>query len=179
MLKFRPINLKEYNILRKHLSKAFGLRDIKDLFKDLELIVSVGKWIEIFLVSDQLSEVFRKIREFRNPYFMGVYFGEISREKFKISLEGVTFISDYVKDKTVLNEAGEKKVLYGRDLTKKDIFQMPETVHRNDFSILINQNREVLALGKYLYEGEKIKSLTNNKILKNIIDKGWYLRKGK
>ncbi|NVM29208.1 MAG: hypothetical protein HWN65_10250 [Candidatus Helarchaeota archaeon] len=92
----------------------------------------------------------------------------------------MTLIAKNVEEKTVLNESGEKKVLYQRDLNKEDVLRIPAHVKKGDLSILVNENEEALALGKYLYGRERISLLNDEqKILKNIKDKGWYLRKGK
>ena len=124
--------------------------------------------------------IFEEFREFRNPYSMGIYFGDISKKRFRISLEGITFISEFIEEKTVLTDSGEQSVLYERDLTVDDVLSFPPNIHKNDFSILVNKNKEVVALGRYLFDREEIMTFNRDrKIIKNIIDKGWYLRKGK
>ena len=180
MIQFRKIKANELDLLYLSLHELFGLENFKDLTENYEIIVGEGKWKEVFLISDRLMKVFQKFKDYRNPYFMGLFLGDIKNEKFKISLPGLTLISNHIKNKTVLSDLGEKRVLYGRDLTKQDISLFPPKIKKNDFSVLINENKEVLALGKYLFDQQIIQRLKNDKkILKNIIDKGWYLRRGK
>ena len=180
MIQFREINYNELQIIRDMLQQVFKIRDCAPLLAQREIIVGVGKWKDVLLVSDNLKKVFLELKEYRNPYFMGVHFGEIKNDAFKISLEGITLFAKYIKEKTILTESGEKRVLYGRDLTKLDIHYIPKKVQKNDLSVLVNDKEEVLALGKYLFNREEIQFIDNNqKIVKNIVDKGWYLRKGK
>ncbi|MFX1295343.1 MAG: NIP7 N-terminal domain-related protein [Promethearchaeota archaeon] len=180
MLQFRQIKPNEYDLIQTHIINSFNLKDFESLVAPFEIIVGEGRWKEILLISEQMVKVFRNIKKYRNPYFMGIFFGDIKKNKFKISLEGITLISNYVEEKTVLTDSGEKKVLYGRNLTKQDLLHIPTRIKKNKLSILTNKNGEVLALGEYLVEREKINTLNGNtEIIKNIIDKGWYLRKGK
>jgi len=178
-LEFRKITPEEYELVKNHVNASFTLQDFGKIVANYEIILMVGKWIEVLLVSNQMVKIFKELKNFRNPYFMGVYFGDIKRNKFKISLEGITFIAQYIDDKSILSESGEKKVLYGRDLTKSDLFYIPKQIKKDERSILINKKEEVLALGKYLFDRKKIGTLGDQeKIIKNVIDKGWYLRKG-
>ncbi|NVM56404.1 MAG: hypothetical protein HWN66_22085 [Candidatus Helarchaeota archaeon] len=180
MLKFQKITPGEYKLVKDQLVNSFKLQKFETIIAPFEIILAVGKWKEVLLVTDQLSRVFQEFKDYRNPYAMGIHFGDITRNKFRISLEGITLIAKHVEEKTILTDSGEKKVLYRRDLTKEDLQYIPPSIQKNDLSILTNENGEVLALGKYLINLDEIKtSSRNRKIVKNIIDKGWYLRKGK
>jgi 60S ribosome subunit biogenesis protein NIP7 len=180
MLQFREINAEEASLIKDHLLSSLRLREFEKIIGPFKIIVAEGNWKEILLVSDKLFEVFQEFIDSRNPYSMGIHLGDIAKNKFKISLEGITLISEYCEEKTILSSAGEKKVLYGRNLTKVDVSFFPSQIQKNDMSILINGDGEVLALGKYLVNKEEIEKLEKNEIIiKNIMDKGWYLRKGK
>ncbi|MHA1265153.1 MAG: hypothetical protein ACTSRS_07975 [Candidatus Helarchaeota archaeon] len=180
MLDFRLIQKDEWEIIQSQLQISFNLTGIQNLIDPDNLIISEGRWKEVFLVTSNLREIFNEIRNVRNPYLIGLYFGDISEGHFRISLAGITEIAKYVAYKTVLTDQGEKKVLYGRNLQKKDIAQMPSVVIKGNLSILINRKEDVLALGKYLFNRQEIEHLEMKTIIiKNIIDKGWYLRKGK
>jgi ribosome biogenesis protein Nip4 len=180
LIEFRDIKDKEYDIIKNQISTAFDYEDFDKLIANFDLIIVVGNWKEVLLVPNQLTRIFQEFKKYRNPYFMGIYFGDLKRERFRISLEGITLLSDSVKEKTILTEAGERKILYGRDLSKQDLSYIPSNIQKNNFSILINENQEVLALGKYLFNKGEIETVENKRIiLKNVKDKGWYLRKGK
>ncbi len=180
MLEVREISPEEYGLVKDHLVHTFGLTNFEELLIPFKIFIVEGYWKELLLITDQMVKIFDDFKSYRKPYFMGIYFGDIKENHFKISLEGITFISEYVKEKTILTDFGEQRVLYGRDLTKQDVLSIPAQIKKNDFSIVINEKKEVLALGKYLFDEEDIHLLEKDGIiLKNIIDKGWYLRKGK
>ena len=180
MLQFREINAEELNLIKDQLKSALHFEEFDTVINPFKIIIAEGEWKEVLLISEEMHKTFLEFKEFRKPYFMGNHLGDIKKNIFKISLEGITLISDYVKEKTVLSISGEKKVLYGRDLSKDNLASIPARIQENDKSILINKNGEVLALGKYLISREQIeKSKGNQVVLKNIMDKGWYLRKGK
>ncbi len=176
---FRKISSDEYELIKSTIENLFNIQNFEEIVAPFNIFIVLGKWKEILLISDHLLRIFKEIKKVRSPYFMGIYFGDINKNKFKISLEGITLISKYLDKKTILNDSGEKKVLYGRDLLKEDIKSMPYSLERNDLSVLVNIQEEILALGKYLFSGDTIKTMDlNQKIIKNVIDKGWYLRKG-
>ena len=180
MLKFRKINSNELNLIKTRLINAFNFRDFDTFKAPYEIILAIGKWKEVLLISDQMMRIFQELKEYRNPYFMGTYFGDISKKRFRISLEGVTLLSDFMEEKTVLTDSGEQSVLYERDLTVEDVMSIPPNIQNNNLSILVNKNKEVVALGRYLFDREEIMTFNRErKIIKNVIDKGWYLRKGK
>ena len=178
-MEFRKISSEEFEFLRDSIKNTFNLQNFEEIVAPFNIIIVLGKWKEILLISDQLLRIFQEFKKVRAPYFMGIYFGDISRNKFKISLEGITFLSKYLDKQTILNDSGEKKVLYGRDLSKKDVKSIPYPLKKYEMSVLVNVHEEVIALGKYLYSGEIIREMdSTQKIIKNVIDKGWYLRKG-
>lgn len=169
----------EYKLVRKSVITSFKIQNFEKIIANYEIISMRGRWIEILLVSEDLLQIFQTLKNFRNPYFLGIHFGDLKGKKFKIGLEGITLIAKYVEEKSILTEKGEKKVLYGRDLRKKDLFDIPIYIKKDDLSILTNKDGDILGLGKYLFHREEIENLSENMmILKNIIDKGWYLRKG-
>lgn len=180
MLQFREINAEELNLIKEQLLFSLKFGEFEEVISSFKIIVAEGDWREILFISEGIFKIFQAFKEVRNPYFMGVHFGDIAKNKFKISLEGITLISEYIEEKTILSSSGEKKVLYGRNLTKNDLSALPTQIQKNDMSILVNNEGEVLALGKYLVNKEELENLKRNQIIiKNIMDKGWYLRKGR
>ena len=180
MLMFRRIAEQEFQLIKNSLIKFGNWRNFESMITPENLVIAEGKWKEVFIVSEHVLEVFELIRKIRNPYFLGLHLGDIKKRSFRISLEGITLISEYSEKKTVLTQSGEKKVLYGRDLNIADVRIVPKGIRKGDLSILINKEEEALALGKYLFKGDEMQKLDNKqKVIKNIVDKGWYLRKGK
>jgi 60S ribosome subunit biogenesis protein NIP7 len=180
MIQFREINSLERDLVRDRLKSSLKFEAFDDVIMPFRIIIAEGEWKEVLLISEAMHIVFFEFKEFRQPYFMGIHLGDIKKNNFKISLEGITLIANHIKEKTILSVSGEKRVLYGRDLSKDNLASIPAGIQENDKSILINENGEVLALGKYLFNRDQIeKSKGNQVVVKNIMDKGWYLRKGK
>jgi 60S ribosome subunit biogenesis protein NIP7 len=180
MIQFREINPEELALVKDQLKSSLKFETFEKIIMPFRIIIAEGEWKEVLLISEAMHKVFLKFKDFRQPYFMGIHLGDIKKNNFKISLEGITFIADHIKEKTILSISGEKRVLYGRDLSKDHLAFIPAGIQEKDKSILINEMGEVLALGKYLINRDQIeKSKGNQVVLKNIMDKGWYLRKGK
>lgn len=180
MLHYELISSEDYKLVLEQIKESFKIPHFEQIIKQYSIIVAEGRWKEVFLVSEEVLKLFLEIKKQRNPYCLGLHFGDISKNKFKISLEGLTFISKYLDVKTRLADSGEKKVIYGRNLAKRDVNNIVATVKKGDLLMLINHNKEVLGLGKCLYDRESIRRASQgDDIIQNIMDKGWYLRKGK
>jgi ribosome biogenesis protein Nip4 len=145
----------------------------------LGIILATGKRIELFLVTNELINVFRKVQGKRNPYCLGVYFGDLLKNELLLSIEGATLCSPYTNQKVSVSDNGEQAVLYGRDIQRSSIRNFPPSILRNQKVIVTNELGEVLALGDAIVDGEEFDNAPEKSvIIKNIIDRGWYLRKG-
>ncbi len=151
-------------------SKAIGEQGV---------VIATGKRVEIFLVSKELMTAFTNIQRKRNPYCLGVYFGDLLNNELLLSIEGATLCSAYTDQKVRVSDIGEQAVLYGRDIQRSSIRNYPPSVLRKQKVIITNELGEVLAVGNALVNGEEFNDAPENSpVIKNIIDRGWYLRKG-
>jgi 60S ribosome subunit biogenesis protein NIP7 len=145
----------------------------------LGVILATGKRVELFLVTDELMGAFMKIQGRRNPYCLGVYFGDLLDNELLLSIEGATLCSAHTHRRVRVSHKGEQAVLYGRDVQRSFVQDFPSSIRRNQKVIIINELGEVLALGNALVNGEESFNVHENSlIVKNILDRGWYLRKG-
>jgi 60S ribosome subunit biogenesis protein NIP7 len=146
----------------------------------LGIVLASGKRIELFLVTNELISAFMKMRGKRNPYCLGVYFADLLNNELLLSIEGATLCSVHTHQKVIVSNNGEQSVLYGRDIPRSSIRSFPPSIVRNQKVIITNEFGEVLALGSALVNGEDFSNaLENSLVIKNIIDRGWYLRKGR
>ncbi|WP_292460892.1 PUA domain-containing protein [Methanothermococcus sp.] len=169
-MKHRPLNSEEVKSVKNILINYIG-KNIEN-FKFENLYVLEDK--ENYEVMYANKEVFETLKNFdRNIYGAGILFGnfEIKRSnnenkiKFSISLEGMSLISkDIIKNYVVVTKKGETLFLYGRDVFKSSILE----INGGGKIAVFNKNKELLGVGNY----------GGGDIIKNIIDKGWYLRKG-
>ena len=89
MIVFRILTDGEVKLIQSALDGLFGENITKKLIQNKKLIVAEGKWTEIFLVSTELLEIFEKIHDKKQPYFLGLFLGELRNKRFKLSLEAV------------------------------------------------------------------------------------------
>jgi 60S ribosome subunit biogenesis protein NIP7 len=153
-MKMRRVNSRERNAIREYLLE-FKV-DISVLKGKL---VRIGK--KVFLVDEEILRTAREIERMgKTPYAVGVEIGTLSKG-FEPSIELADLISGSTDAETVITEEGEKLFSYGRDVFLQNIVEGNEEGSR----IVVNEDKEVLGLG--LFDGE---------MLRNVIDKGFYLR---
>ncbi len=127
--------------------------------KDLGNIINIGK--KYYLVNSQLLKIKEKIGE--EIFSIGVYLGEVKNEKFSPSIEFVNILSKLSDKKVFVNDKTEWLFVCGRDVFKKSI--VSGDWFEGDFVFVQNSKDENLGLGRF-----------DRRDVKNIIDKGLYLR---
>jgi 60S ribosome subunit biogenesis protein NIP7 len=158
-MKVRGLKNREINLIKDELSKYVDGDFVKN-FDYGSLVVLEGKWRTICYANKQ---TIRNLNMFHEIFSVGNVFGEIKR-KFRLSLEGFTLISsNIINNYAIVNEKGEMLFLYGRDIFKESIIN----IKGSGRIAVFNKNREFLGIGFF-----------DGKMIKNIKDKGWYLREG-
>lgn len=154
-MKMRLVTNKERNVIQEYLLQ-FEV-DINQLEGKL---MRIGK--KVFLVDEKVFEMAVRIeKEIKAaPYCLGVEMGTLSRG-FEPSIELAEVISEFTDVKTVITEEGEKLFSYGRDVFVQNIVKGKVEGER----IVVNEENEVLGIGFF-----------DSEMLKNVIDKGFYLR---
>ena len=126
--------------------------------KQIPNIEKIGK--KYFLVNAEQKKMSEDVE--KKPFSMGVFLGE-QRHNFEASPAFVDMIAKLSDKKVFINKESEWLFLCGRDVFDKSI------VKRNVESGIVlvqNENDENLGFGKLSSNG-----------VKNILDKGVYLRK--
>jgi len=167
-MKHRPLTNEEIKSVKNVLINYMG-KNIEN-FKFDKLYVLKDK--ENYSAIYSNKEILEYLKYFKNIYGAGISFGSFevksgqkNKIKFSISLEGMSLISkDIAKNYVVVNKKGETLFLYGRDIFKSSILE----INGGGKVAVFNKNKELLGIGSY----------GGGDIIKNIIDKGWYLRKG-
>ncbi len=158
-MKFRKIKKEELEIIEKTLKEDFDVDEsFFSFLKRKAIIVSSGRK-EVFITNRKVYNVLRKIGE---VYIAGLYIGEIKRKKFIPSLELAYILKKYTKKKIYVNDKSEQLFLYGRDVFKEGIIKG----RVKGKCLVLNRFGDVLGIGD-----------SNNNIVKNIADRGLYLRK--
>ena len=185
---FRIINNTEKTIIINSLSKISpeisSILDKKDykLFISFNDFSSKNKFPSLFLVPNNLTELFEKIEPNRNITSAGLYFGFIKKNRFMLSLEGAEFLLNLnffsERYQLIVNNDGEKAILYGNKILKKMIIKISNKLKKNDFLLVFNQSNELISIAHSQVDFEDIQNLKPNEIIAfNLIDKGYYLRK--
>lgn len=130
--------------------------------KDIEGIIKLGK--QYFLADKELEQYIKKVS--REPYSIGIFLGE-ERKYFKPTPALLEMLANKSKRKARINEKSEWLFLCGRDVFGKNITQM--TVEEG---IVLVQNSTGENLGY-----AKIERKHDRVTLKNIMDRGYYLRR--
>ncbi|MFW9823606.1 MAG: hypothetical protein ACFFE4_11755, partial [Candidatus Thorarchaeota archaeon] len=129
-LNFRIINSYEKDIIENSLSTISSkiLQNLEGsqyfLFISFQQKDLKSNFPEIFLITNDQKNILYSINTKDDVFSIGLYFGFIKKKKFYLSLEGAEFLSK--KSKTsdfkelILNEKGEKSILYGNDILLED-----------------------------------------------------------
>ena len=141
-----------------------------------------NKFPLIYLVSYDKSKILEERLKFENIHSAGIYFGFIKKGVLHISLEGAEFMRNHQilpdSNKITINEKGEKSILYGNDILKSAITNIPSNLKKNSLLAVINQNNEIIAIARAEIDYSSFHDLKlNQKIARNLVDRGYYLRK--
>lgn len=139
--------------------QEYFLRFAVDVNKMDGVLVRIGK--KVFLVKKEVLKVARELaKQGVVPYAVGTEIGTFLKE-FEPSIGVADVIGMYTNAKTVINEEGEKLFSYGRDVFVQNVVKGKKEGTR----IVVNERKEVLGIGVF-----------DGKMVKNVIDKGFYLR---
>ena len=141
-----------------------------------------NKFPLIYLVSYNKSKILEERLKFENIHSAGIYFGFIKKGVLHISLEGAELMRNHQilpdSNKITINEKGEKSILYGNDILKSAIANIPSNLKKNSLLAVINQNNEIIAIARAEIDYSSFHDLKlNQKIARNLVDRGYYLRK--
>jgi ribosome biogenesis protein Nip4 len=109
----------------------------------------------------------------------GVHIGNIKDSEFKVTLGGALVIGGLeTAFRIKLTEKGEKRFLYGRDLHQQDLVEKEiDSFLLEKIVAICNEKGYVLGLG--LYQPKTITPKSQySRIIKQIVDRGWFLRSG-
>ncbi len=186
--KFRIINKIEEDIISNSISKIshkvlLTLENLKfSLFISFNPISIEDNFPSIYLLPNDMIKTVVKNDGDPEISSAGIFFGFIKINQFYLSLEGAEFIHKqnlFPKNyQLVANAEGEKAILFGNNILKRNIISLPPTLKKNELLIIFNQSNEMisLALSQVDYSfSQKLKP--NDKIAVNLVDKGYYLRK--
>ncbi|MEM4637580.1 MAG: hypothetical protein QXK76_00970 [Candidatus Woesearchaeota archaeon] len=149
-------------ILKKFISQFDIGIDLNNL-----KIISIGK--NYYYAEEYLSEISMRIK--RDVFGLGLFLGSKEGKIFRPSPAFIDILSKMQgseKKKIFVNEQGERLFLYGKNILMESII-----VNNNldkGYVFVQNKNDENLGYGVFQQQGKDL-------IVKNLLDKGYYLRK--
>ena len=151
----------------KRYAKDFDV-NLADMFENNSL-VNIDN--NIFLSNrDSLEiadEIIQKSKE--NPHAIGTFLGNITNvnniKKFTPSPAFPDLLAKRSNKKITINSKAEWLFLCGRDVFDSSVLKKSNSLRVGDLVLVQNENNENLGIGK-----------VNQKIIKNVLDKGSYLR---
>ncbi|MFW9820611.1 MAG: hypothetical protein ACFFE5_13455 [Candidatus Thorarchaeota archaeon] len=184
---FRNLNQIERKIIGSFLSKIClnFLSNFEKIEPNLYVFIKSKTqhiiYPQIYLLSEELKKILKKINAFYHISSGGLYFGFIKRGEFYLSLEGADYLHKrgYISNllQLYVNTKGEKSILYGNNILKNMLIMKTYSFKENDFILVFNDEDELIAIGSSVIEGNDIKNLKpDDLVVNNLSDKGRYLR---
>lgn len=187
--KFRVINEIERKMINDSLLKISPqiLSDLDEtgfrFYISLNRLNPRDNFPSVYFVPNNLSTNLDNFKPVTIINSAGLYFGFIKKTQFFLSLEGAEFLYKLnmipQKLKVIVNDKGEKAILYGNKILKKFALQIPTTLKKNNLLFVFNKSNELISIARsQVVSSEYQENLSPNQIFAiNLVDKGYYLRK--
>jgi ribosome biogenesis protein Nip4 len=180
VIEYREPTKTEIEIIRNSLLYWVDKEKLAQINETHHFIIGEGNWKEVFITNSATMAIVMN-RKNITPYSTGLGIGEIKKNDLLLSLSGGYFISEYSNKKAIISPESEQLFLYMRDIHCKSIISINEELSIEDKVLIANSYNDYLGLGKIVIPISDFKKTDNEDeiAIKNIIDLGWYLRKGK
>ena len=180
----RNLNMNEFKVIQAYLIQispniSLYLEDRKTL---LYIISTQDNKSLVYLITNSLKENLHHLKSTLKVTSAGTYLGFMENNKFFISLEGAEFfLSEKLIPNQILlevNKEGEKSILYGNPVEKKMISHIDPSLKKDSIVLILNQFSELISLGYLRVDLSTLDGMNEREIvIKNLIDKGYYLRR--
>ena len=166
------------------LSQMFGEENVKQVFAGKTVYITRGvKRSELFLATPNMEAFISKYIKGimgKEPYSLGLFLGQIVKGKYEISMDiAEKLFAEARRNAIMINDHASALFLYGRDVMAKSILKTYPPLSRT--VVVVNKLEDFLGLCKLTVKPKELLSgiLRENEIVcLNVIDKGWFLRKG-
>jgi ribosome biogenesis protein Nip4 len=146
----------------------------------LNIYVRYTQNADVYLVPSHMERQLKIIQNYNMLHHTGIYIGFLHKQKneFLLSLEGAEFLfysffkKNLIKLKTIIvTDEAANSFLYGNTLKTTDFTQAPKILNRKDVIFVLNPHKEFIGIG-YIYKRE------DRTELRNLVDYGYYIRRG-
>jgi ribosome biogenesis protein Nip4 len=160
--------------IREGLTRYISKKAVNQLLEGQYLVIGKGRRNEVFLLSPALKDLYQQMQP-QHPYFVGIFLGELRKQEFHPSLHVLPRLADAAKSpaKVIATSKGEQRFLYGHSLNTSDLQgKIPESGETKKV-LVVNDRQEGIGYGQLM------KTAAGEGVLKNELDLGWYLRRGR
>ncbi|NHJ47240.1 MAG: hypothetical protein FK733_05575 [Asgard group archaeon] len=177
---FRELNTEENQIIRDGLSYWLSEELFSEFVNSYCFMIGEGKWKEIFLITNDLKKLLDKHPTI-TPYTIGLGLGEIKQNELLLSLSGSSIISPLTTRKAIISQDAEQPFLYKNHILAKSVLKCSRSVQVNEKLLVTNEMGDLLGIGQLKIQVDELSKEKNadHQAIYNILDLGWYLRKGK
>jgi ribosome biogenesis protein Nip4 len=124
-----------------------------------------------FLVNNRLED--HSIPD-KTPFILGCYLGKIKKNTFFPSFNLLDILSDFTKEKIIVNTRGEIDFLYGKHLRKRHIHSIQGSHKKNTLKLVQNRYDENLGYGLFIGISDD-----RAQVLRHFLDRGVFIKRDK
>jgi len=133
----------------------------------------------VFGIKKENLEIYDNIEINFKIFSIGNKVGRIRKGEFFVSIRGMELANEIKEvNKVILNENGEKRFLYGKDLHFEDMENFVGNWTVGKATILINKHQDFLGWGIIIWNRFAKPRGEFKKLIKHKQDVGWFLRSG-
>lgn len=131
----------------------------------------------IYLISQSWLQYIKQLPSGYTYHTMGLQLGNLTEDKFKLSLAALEKLSGLTSNIVKVSEHGALLFTYGRSILKESIIELDSSLGKNSKVIVLDENSECLGLAELSVDASKVHKLRPEKLVaKNISDIGLYIR---
>ncbi len=170
---FGPPSEEETRQIRQGLVPFISEEAVNRLLEKNRLLLGRGRRNEVFVVSSPLWKLYEQVLP-RHPYFIGIFLGELRKGELLPSLHVLNYLSSNIRPeaKILADDKGEQRFLYGHSLATSEFVGQDLSSVKSGSVVVLNAKGEGLGYGHLTKSGVKTQ-------VKNRLDLGWYLRRGR
>ncbi|UCH05635.1 MAG: hypothetical protein JSW05_05575 [Candidatus Thorarchaeota archaeon] len=140
------------------------------------IIIQRGESNTIYLIP---MDWIGRIEEYEgyNIRSMGVQMGDLSKGRFRFSLQILPALAKITDRVLVVSQKGAETFTYGRSIIKESVVRLGSAMKKGQRVLVLNERLECLGLAALSIDGDRLGRLAKEKLVaKNLVDIGAYVR---
>ncbi len=183
MTEYRKASNSFVKRVRAKSSDWFGRDYFGEIFSGVVFIIRERKKnvLSLYAISNDIWENVQKLMELNLQLeSLGIWVGEIREENFNPSLELVQLIAPHIRGRTMyLTERGSQIFVYGHNILAQSVKRVTRDVNANDIVLVRSNDKLPIGMAKVFENPKKLRKMKKDDVFaQNLLDIGWYLRRG-